>query len=323
MRAVFFIIVTFFFCKPMHAQQDDAMRHENMKFYISYVQDYISTMKENTDSVRVLELLDQMQLLTEQINFELNKVVLPKETAEDFKPVEIDDEYVWEGDISYEKSDKKGQDQQEKPSGGTFMPFQKKWSTNVEIQFGINNLLKESTAAGFPEPDIHTGKSWFWDFGLVRKSRLGGSQSRVALTYGLSYLLNRFTIDNDLILQSGTSAFTTAEGLQRSPGIHIGYLNIPLGADIRLSKNVHMGVGGYGGYRVYTAQHLERKISGEAIEESRRANYGLNNWMYGVSFRLGIKGFHLTGRYHLSNLFRTTENYNYHIFMLGTRILLF
>ena len=63
-----------------------------MKFYVSYVQDYISTMKENTDSVRVLELLDQMQLLTEQINFELNKVVLPKETAEDFKPVEIDEE---------------------------------------------------------------------------------------------------------------------------------------------------------------------------------------------------------------------------------------
>jgi len=323
MRSLFFIIITFFFCKSLNAQQDEVIRHENMKFYVSYVQDYISTMKENTDSVRVLELLDQMQLLTEQINFELNKVVLPKETAEDFKPVEIDEEYTWEGDISYDKSDKKEQTRDDKNSGGTFMPFQKRWSTNVEIQFGINNINKEQTAPGAEEPDIHTGKSWFWDFGLVRKSRLGGSQSRVALTYGLSYLFNRFTIDNDLILQSGTSSFSAAEGLQRSPGLHIGYLNIPLGADIRLSKNIHLGVGGYGGYRVYTAQQLERKISGEVIDESRRANYGLNNWMYGASFRIGIKGFHLTGRYHLNNMFRSTENYDYHTFMIGTRILLF
>ncbi|MBK9733635.1 MAG: hypothetical protein IPO92_01180 [Saprospiraceae bacterium] len=313
------------------AQEDDKMKLDNLKYYLSSIKDNVQSMRYYTDSVKIVGLLDQIDVLASSLEVELNNIILPEpenmpiNEPEPMEPAKIEnlDDYSWKGDTINEENE---DDNQRGMGISKFMPFKNKFNTSFEIQFGINSLMQGNDApSGVLTPDINTGGSWYWDFALMRRARLGGKSSKIALNYGISYLKNRFKIENDIRLTNidGTPFFTPISDVKENPKLNIGYINIPLSLSFQLSKKMTLQLGGYIGYRVHTVQKFELKPPGEKIEEQRYAGYALNNWIYGGTVSIGIGSFDLIGRYNISKLFKDNPNYDYNTFMIGTSISLF
>ncbi|MFZ1705917.1 MAG: outer membrane beta-barrel protein [Saprospiraceae bacterium] len=317
-------------CLPVYGQSDEIVQHENLVYYNSSIKEYLMYMKENTQDPEILDLINSMEKYNLVLEEKLANVVLPEsaEMEEEFidesMPEEDMEEDIQEDMEQYgmpEEDMQEGMEEDFESFGmNRFMPFKKKFKTSFEIQVGINNIHKNSVSANANDPEIYTPSSWYWEFGLLTKNRLGSKKSKVALSYGLSYLINRFSMDNDLRLDviNNQPEFVEIDNVKNNPKLNIGYLNIPLALDFKLSKGFQCSLGGFVGYRVMTKQKLETKPNFERIEEERFANYKLNNWLYGAKVSLGLKGFNIVGRYCFNNLFRDNDNYDFNTFMIGT-----
>ncbi len=316
------------FISNASAQSDESMKVENLNYYLSSIKDNISSMRYYTDSTKIINLLNELDALTLSIQSEIDMIVIPE--------LEIVEEEVAMEEVAIEEDESTNDwttepEETENQSGGglglsKFMPFKNKFNTNFEIQFGINSLYQSTNAsAGVLSPEINTGGSWYWDFALTRRAKLGGETSKVAVNYGISFLKNRFQIENDIRLTTvnGEPMFVAVENLRENPKLNIGYLTIPLGLSFSLSKKTNFKIGGYAGYRVHTVQKFHLKPSGETIHEMRYAGYQLNNWVYGATASLDIGGFDIIGRYSFSKLFKDNPNYDFNTFMIGTSFSLF
>jgi hypothetical protein len=328
-----FSVILVFSINALSAQSDDQMKLENLKYYLTSLKDNIESMRYYTDSVKVLELLDQLEVLAANVEVEVNKVSLPE--SENYQTTI--ETYEDENNTSYEDTTNYNNDYtdfstfednvQDGIGLSKYMPFKKKFNTNLKIEFGINSLNNNiDEIAGINYPEINTGGSWYWDFGLVRSARLGGKESKVALNYGISFLKNRYKLENDVLLTTnvnGNPEFIEIQNTKDNPKLNVGYLNVPLSLTFALSKKTKLEIGGYAGYRVHTVQKNHLKIGKENIHEQRYARHELNNWMYGAKVSLDISGFHLIGRYNFSKLFNDNPSYDYNTFMIGTGISLF
>lgn len=307
----------------MSAQNDEIVKHENLVYYNSSVKEYLQYMRDNTDDAVMLSLIDSMAKYNIILEEKLNNVVLP-EIAEEPAEISMENEETEEMTEDYpspdDETEEQGEEDFESFGMDRFIPFKRKFKTSLEIQVGINNLNINSVAAGVNEPEVYTPASWYWDFALLTKNRLGGKNSKVALSYGFSYLINRFSMDNDvrLTIINDQPEFVEVTGAKNNPKLNIGYVTVPLAFDFKLSKGFQFSIGGFAGYRVHTVQKLEIKPDYERIEEVRFANYRLNNWLYGAKVSIGLRGFNLVGRYCFNNLFRENDHYEFNTFMLGT-----
>ncbi len=337
---LFFVLL---FCHVISigsAQTDDQVKLDNLKYYLSVVKEYAQSMRYYTDSVKIISLLDQMDVLTTSLDGEINSIVIPELIMEEeVTMVDTISEVVTESKIEsmddYTGPDKTADTSkeagEESENGGIgiskFMPFKKKFNTSFKIQFGINSIHRGiEPGSGVLSPDINTAGSWYWDFSLVRKARLGGKSSKIALSYGLSFLKNRFAIENDMRLttnSTGKPEFIIVQDLKDNPKINVGYLNIPLSLSFALSKKSKFEAGGYIGYRIHTVQKMNLKKNNERINEHRMAGYYLNNWVYGATASLDISGFDIIFRYNMSKLFNDSSRHDFNTWMIGTSISLF
>lgn len=313
-------------------QSDDQIKLDNLKYYLASIKDYNLSMRYYTDSIKIINLLDQMDVITTSLEEELNNIVIPGIIEEQIFSdtilsdgetiIETQDDYNW-NDVDVKQEDDN--------DGGVglskFMPFKKKFNTNFKIEFGINSMHQGTdTPNGIEAPEINTGGSWYWNFSLTKRARLGGKESKVAINYGISYLKNRFKIENDLRLTSNVNKepeFVTVLDVKDNPKLNVGYINIPLTLNISLSKKTKLELGGYAGYRIHTVQKFNLKSGNEIIHESRYAGYNLNNWVYGATAALDVSGFDLIVRYNFSKLFKDNPNYDFNTFMIGTSVSLF
>jgi type II secretory pathway pseudopilin PulG len=326
-------VICLYSLNNLSAQSDAAIRLENNKFYISYIQDYIEAMKMNTDSAHILQLLDQMDALARQVSEELDKIVIEDDMLPD--TAEQNDNYSseQENNQGYKWPDYDGKNGGYDNGGndnGFNVPgldiFNKRINTSLLFQFGLNGLQNNSQMrSNIPMPELNTGRSWFWEIGLMRKIRLGKEKSSTQFVYGLSYQSNRFRLQNDLRLtESGNNPlFVRENGLRNDPTLVLGYITLPVGFRFNFSEKFRLEAGAYAGYRVRSVQHLSRKTGDETTHEMIYGNWRLNDWMYGISGGVGLGVFNLIAKYNLSNIFRNKSNYEMYPFMLGTSIRLF
>lgn len=317
----------------VNAQESDYDKLENLKYYLSSLKDNAQSMRYYTDSTKIISLLDQLDVITTALENELNTVVVPEpEITEVMPEVEVPttnetNENMGDSATWPEMNDESQNDDSNDNLGiSKYMPFKNKFNTSFEIQFGINALQQGNAApSGILSPEINPGGSWYWDFALTRRARLGGKNSKVALNYGISYLKNRFKLENDLRLTAvdGVPVFQEVADLKDNPKLNIGYINVPLSLTFSLSKKTKLKVGGYVGYRVHTVQKFQLKTQNEKINEQRYAGYELNDWMYGATSSLDISGFDLIARYNFSKVFKDNPNYDFNTFMIGTSVSLF
>ncbi|MBK7808191.1 MAG: outer membrane beta-barrel protein [Saprospiraceae bacterium] len=320
------------FSLMVNAQSEEQIRLDNLRYYLASIKDYNLSMRYYTDSVKIINLLDQMDAITTSLEEELNNIVIPETIIEQTFPDTIvpEDESKIETQDVFTWSDTEVKTENENESGiglSKYMPFKKKFNTNLKIEFGINSLHQITDAPnGILSPEINTSGSWYWDFGLTRRARLGGKDSKVAINYGISFLKNRFKIENDLRLTINADKnpeFVGVPDAKDNPKLNVGYLNIPLSLNFSLSKKTKLELGGYAGYRIHTVQKFHLKTSSETIHENRYAGYNLNNWIYGATAGLDISGFDLIVRYNFSKLFKDNPNYDFNTFMIGTSVSLF
>ena len=323
MRGKFLIVIVLAFPLGLVAQNDAISNHENLVYYNSSVKDYLSYMRDLTNDQEKLALIDSMIKYNLLMEENLNNTVLPEYDATEEQMEEMPSDSTW--DYGMENPEYESEDMEEdyKSFGmNKFIPFKNKIKTKFEIQFGVNNIHINAISQNAIEPEVHTPASWFWEFGLLTNNRIGKKNSKVALSYGFSYLINRFSMDNDVRLDviNNQPQFVEVAGAKRNPKLNIGYITVPLALDFKFSKGFQCSIGGFAGYRVHTVQKLETKPGYERIEEERFANYRLNNWTYGAKFSVGLRGFNLVGRYCFSNLFRETTPYDMNVFMIGTSL---
>jgi hypothetical protein len=192
----------------------------------------------------------------------------------------------------------------------------------MDLSLGLTGLVNntETVNPTAVYPDYKPWSSNFYDVGLKFKTRIGGPGSRVGVTYGLTYLWNNLDFSNDVKIQmtNDKPSFVVEENAVRSTELNIGYLTIPIGAEIKIGKKGKFGVGAYGGYRVRSVQKIRTKNGNEDISEKRTGNYGLNNTMYGVSAKVGYGNLVLVGRYNLTNVFNNdNKDYSYNPYNIG------
>ncbi len=329
-----FVLFTLFTLPTfLSAQTDDQMKLDNLKYYLSSIREYTQSMRYYTDSIKIISLLDQMDVITANLGEEIDKIVIPEiqvqEMSTDSFMVNTEPEVEKIEEPSWKSEQMPNVEEENKEGLGVskFMPFKNKFNTSLKIQFGINSISQgESSPAGIIVPEINTGGSWYWDFALIRRARIGGSNSKVAFNYGISFLKNRFKIENDLRLiinSNNDPQFISISDVKENPKLNVGYLNVPLSLTFSLSKKTKLEIGGYAGYRVLTVQKFHLKTNQETIEEQRYAGYKLNNWVYGATASLDISGFDLIARYNFSGLFKDNPNYDFNTFMIGTSVSLF
>jgi len=318
-----FLLCGFVSIISVQAQSEDHEKLDNLRYFNMSIKDNVESMRYYTDSAGVILILDQMEVLTSQLDKEFEKVVLPEmpEPQEElFDGSNEEDYYSDTYDFSIESSDS-GND--EGLGVAKFIPFGNKIKTKFKIEFGVNLLLDQAESTNILKPDVNSGRSWFWELGLYNQSRLGSKESKFAINYGVSYLINRFTFDNDVRLTTdlvNRPLFIDIADLTKGPKFNIGYLTIPLSLKIALAKKSSIEIGGYAGYRVHTVQKFQSRMNEEDIKSSVYARHQLNNWVYGTSASLRVKGFTLLAKYNLSNVFRDADNYDFRTLMIGTAI---
>lgn len=327
MKNQWILFITFFFWTigiVAFGQSEDHEKLDNLKYFNSVIKDNVENMRYYADSMAVVNLLDQMEGITTQLDNEFDKVVLPEvgiimDTDSDGK-VEIgEEEWMQEQDWTQESPDI---DDEGKMGVSKFIPFGKKINTKAKIDVGVNFWFNQNENSGLLTPEVNTGRSWFWEFGIFNQNRLGSKTSRVAVNYGLSYLINRFTFSNDVRLTSDDNnpSFINVEDLRRGPSLSVGYITLPMSFKIALDKSFAVEIGGYAGYRVYTVQEFQLRRNNEDIREHVYARHHLNNWMYGGSLNVKIKGLNLLARYNFSNIFNENDLYDLRTLMLGTSL---
>lgn len=329
------LFVSLFLTMNSFCQDDAQIKLDNMKYYLSVIKEYSQSMRYYADSVKIIELLDQMDQITISLEDEVNKIVVPEMSEENPENTvnsedQSNDAQNNENIESTATEKSENDDQVFESSNSSFskmLPFKNKFNTSIKFQFGINALISSNeNKPGILYPEINTGGSWYWDIALVRKARLGGKDSRVALNYGIGYLRNKYKIENDLRLvhnNQNRPEFVSMPEVKDNPSINTGHINLPLSLTFALSKKVKFEAGGYVGYRVRTSQYIELKNNKEIISEHRRSGYNLSNWLFGTQFSLDVSGFDLIFRYNMSKFFKDNSVYDFNSWMLGTSFSLF
>lgn len=303
------------------AQYDERERLENLKYYASSLKSNVEGIRYYTDSTEILQLIDQIEVLVDSLQSVLDNIVLPQDEN-------IIEDTIMEDEVVYD-TDSWG----DYNSGGDAGPFgnltkllpKNRFKTKFFVDFGINTIMEGSERnSTLLYPDVNVGKSWFWNFGLINNQPLGKANAKAYFKYGVTYLLNRFSFENDVRLTSvdKASLFVNEDNLVKDPKLNIGTITVPLSIGVHLSKNIGLEVGGFAGYRVRTVQKLSYKAASEKIYTERYSSHNLSDLIYGINAGIELKGLSIYGQYHLSSMFKS-ENYDFNLFMIGTRVQFF
>ena len=60
------------FSLMVNAQSEEQIRLDNLRYYLASIKDYNLSMRYYTDSVKIINLLDQMDAITASLEEELN-----------------------------------------------------------------------------------------------------------------------------------------------------------------------------------------------------------------------------------------------------------
>lgn len=196
---------------------------------------------------------------------------------------------------------------------------------HIDLSTGLTGLIDNTTSKGpstavFSNPEVKPWASDFFEIGLKLRTKFGKGKSRFSITYGLAYHWNNMDFSNGVKLKmiSNEPIFVQPDLPVKSTALNIGYLSLPLGAEFRIGKKGKVGVGAYAGYRVRSVQKIKFTDGSEEVNETRTANYGLNNFIYGINAKIGVGDVALTANYNLSNMFKENKNgYVFNPYNLG------
>lgn len=296
---------------------------DDLLYETASIKDRLYYMKMRADSTRLLQFIEAIEVRVDSTESYLQDMPLKYsyEMEENIDTtMEISLEPIHE-DIFYPSEDNSNDYNTDLNISMKRNPLKDRFNSHLLIQFGVNGLDWQDSRG--QEPGIIPGKSWFWEFGMIKDVRLGSQESNVLLEFGVTYLRNRFRLDRSVVLISDSGrdgGFESFENNTSNVRINNSFITIPINLVIGRRKNLSLGVGGYAGYRMSTVQKLFYVENNEDIEMKRSGDYNINDWLYGAQVSLSFKNITLIGKYHLSNFFENKTGNTLYPFMIGTSI---
>jgi len=183
------------------------------------------------------------------------------------------------------------------------------------LELGVNRVLD-------PPTNFNTG---FWGsrtLNIYYQYEIRILKSKFSFVPGIGFGLERYKFTNNYFLDNhnGTPAMTPAANfplvniseLKKSQLI-TNYFDIPL--ELRFStrpedpsKSFKVSIGGRVGYLFESHTKIKYDSDGETKKFKSHESFGLNNFRYGLSAKVGVGNFAIFGYYNLSTLFQSGKD---------------
>ena len=191
--------------------------------------------------------------------------------------------------------------------------FEAYWSG---IEFGINGLMTPDNTFELSNNtdylDLNYGKSWFIDFNFL-EFRLPVYKKNVGFVTGIGLNFNNYKFLNKNLRLFSTDSIsysldTITDNEYKKNKLNTVYLKVPILFEVNLPKhnNFHFLMGVYGSLLIASHTKTVYNNNGNTIAKNHELPY-LNPLQYGVTGRIGIKGFTLFADYNLTTLFKTNK----------------
>jgi len=194
-----------------------------------------------------------------------------------------------------------------------------------DIAYGFNQQLEDGQFIIENVPgELDFWRSNSFNIGFGYKTRIGNPYSKLYIKYGIDFSWHNFALTGQNILEtSADSSFylNTGTTIEYDKNEYdIAYFNVPLMLQLDFSKSGDrdeswtIGVGGYGGVRMFAERELEYSASPyNSVEEEAKADFFTNQFRYGALAQIGYGSFKITASYDLNEFFEPNKgpgNYN-------------
>ena len=182
--------------------------------------------------------------------------------------------------------------------------------------FGPTFVTSNVEENGVYYPEFKPFSSWSNDLGVMWHTRLGGQESKFNLFYGLLCLyINIETKEGRLELDADDQPVYSEIVDVKNTELNIHTLSIPLLFEYKSKFSV--AAGGFLAYRIGSSSEVDGKVNGNRYDTKLRADFGLNDLLYGVTAQIGAKRVRLYANYYLNNLFKEDSPYDFTVMNIG------
>jgi len=199
--------------------------------------------------------------------------------------------------------------------------YDRRTTSDLILAFGFNNTIQDDVSLN--DSDFRFGGSRFFEFGLDWKTRIFKNTNFVRVRYGIALQINdlRPTGNRFFVDEEGQTTLQDFEFDLDKSKLRITNLVVPVHLEfgpsrkregenyIRYStrRKFKVGVGGYGGINIGTRQKLTFSNDGTRVRERTRADFNVNDLIYGVSGYVGLGSIGLYAKYDLNPLFNDDQ----------------
>jgi hypothetical protein len=201
-----------------------------------------------------------------------------------------------------------------------YMPKPKRFKANMVLAFGFHTLLNTPAWA----PDISFFKSGMFEFGFLTRFRIGADKSPYWYNIGLSYVNSGVRWEGtSYLLDRVTPTFEASQENLRRNRFTTDHIVLNTGFAYLQDKKRSLAIelNGFFGWNISSNNEIQYKTA----ENGRKSElvygkFGVNQFNYGLTAAIGIKGLTLYTRYDLSPLFKEYNVFDAHPFSIGIRL---
>ena len=201
---------------------------------------------------------------------------------------------------------------------GSFFPKSDK-RTNPTMYWGFGPTFVTSNIeeVGVEYPEFAPFKSWSNDLGIMLHTRLGGTESKFKVAYGLLWrYINLETKQWGLEVQDSEPNYFQSDDFDvKNSELNIHTLSIPL--LFEYDSKFSFALGGFVAYRLGSSSEVDFK-DGDVLYKLTLVNdFGLNDLLYGATVQVGGKHARLYANYYLNNIFKNDKPYDFTVLNIG------
>lgn len=209
---------------------------------------------------------------------------------------------------------------------GHYAPFKGHWSG---FQYGFINFTHVPTA--WKELELDWSHSFAMQFNLFKYSINLSKKNNFGLVTGLGLEYQRFRFnkdnislaktDGDLVIYHPTERYSNIASIKRST-FKAFYLTIPLLMEIQFPaqnrKRLYVSAGIMGGLRMHSKTKIVYKDEdGDKYKKKDKGNFNMVPFKADVVARVGYRKLNVWGSYTLTNMFKTSDAPELHVYTVG------
>lgn len=197
------------------------------------------------------------------------------------------------------------------------------------LEVGLNNYLTPDRSMTMPPGqeymDLNTGRSWNWNLNMVDFGiGLGTSYVGLASGIGLEFINYEFDGQNGIQkdpVNNATTAYypSYADNITKSK-FNMTYIYAPLLLEFQIPaghQRIYVSGGVLGGVKLCSKTKIKYRVSGDKAKEKVKGDYNLAPLRWGLTARVGYRGFGFFANYYPTPLFKEAGGPELYPFSVG------